>query len=164
MQFDGQVWFDFGTKNVWHFYRFIRALAASGHTIALEWTPVPIPEEQEAVEVFLSLPTSEDRGRFLHAMLGLVNIEDQDASSGATVEKALAASGLMRPTDGVPDLASLGETAEQLGVRSVPTMYRHGPVVAIGLNGAAVSGDVERRARLILGMLDDDGIWSLHKP
>ena len=116
------------------------------------------------MEVFWSLQTPEDRGRFLHAMLGLVNIEDQAPSGTDTVEKALAASGLIRPTDGVADLASLGETAEQLGVHAVPTMYRHGPVVAIGLNGAAVSGDVEQRARLILDMLDDDGIWSLQKP
>jgi hypothetical protein len=164
MQFDGQVWFDFGTKNVWHFYRFIRALAAAGHTVALEWIPLPEPQEQDAMEVFWSLPTPEDRGRFLHAMLGLVNIEDQAPSSADTVEKALAASGLMRPTDGVADLGSLRETAEELGIHAVPTMYRHGPVVAIGLNGAAVSGDVERRARLILDMLDDDGVWSLQKP
>ncbi len=164
MQFDGQVWFDFGTKNVWHFYRFIRALASAGHTVALEWTPIPNPEEQEAIEVFLSLSTSEDRGRFLHAMLGLVNIEDEDASSTATVDRALVASGQMRPVDGNADVASLKARAEQLGVHSVPAMYRHGPVVAIGLNGAAVSGDLERRASLILDMLDDDGIWSLSKP
>ena len=116
------------------------------------------------MQVFLSLQTPADRGRFLHAMLGLVNLEGEDAASQTTVESALVASELGRPETAAADLVTLNEQAHELGVTTVPTMYRHGPAVAVGMNGAAISGDLERRARVILDMLDDDGLWSLGKP
>jgi len=164
MQFDGQVWFNFSSKQVRHFYQFVRALAASENTVALEWTPLPSDDERLAMEVFVSLQTPGDRGRFLHAMLGLVNLEGEDAASQTTVESALVASELGRPETAAADLVTLDEQAHELGVTTVPTMYRHGPAVAVGMNGAATSGDLERRARAILDMLDDDGLWSLQKP
>ncbi|MGI9584199.1 MAG: hypothetical protein ACR2N7_01255 [Acidimicrobiia bacterium] len=164
MQFDGQVRFNFGTPNVWHFYRFVRALATAGHAVALEWTPLPTDQERFAMEVYVSLERPEERGRFLHAMLGLVNLEREDSASRATVEKALNAAGLTQPDAVAADLDALDRQASQLGVTSVPTMYRHGPAVAVALNDAALAGDLERRAAVILDVLDDDGIWSLAKP
>ncbi len=52
----------------------------------------------------------------------------------------------------------------KLGVSGTPTLYRHGPVLHVDTNMAALSGDVLERLRLIDGVLGDDGIWGLRKP
>ena len=165
MRFDGQVWFDFSDPGVWHFYRFVRQLAAEGHEVALEWLPRPSDREAEAMSIFMSLDDPQDRGRFLHAMLGLVHLESEDAADDATITRAMDAARLTMTEAGAePDLSELTARAESLGVSAVPAMYRHGPVVTVTLNGAALLGDVAQRAETIQRMLDDDGIWSMSKP
>jgi hypothetical protein len=52
----------------------------------------------------------------------------------------------------------------KLGVTDTPTLYRHGPVLHVETNMAALSGDVLERLSLIDGVLGDDGIWRLTKP
>jgi hypothetical protein len=49
-------------------------------------------------------------------------------------------------------------------VVATPSLYRHGPVLHVETNMAAMSGDVLERLRLIDGILADDGIWRLSKP
>lgn len=165
MRFDGQVWFDFSHPAVWDFYSFVRALASGGSEVALEWKPF-VPDGQAALaSAFLALDRPDDRGRFLHASLGLVHLERADPDDRET---AVAAMSLAR-LDGAPrvdlqSVAAVRSEGEQLGVSTVPSLYRHGPVVAIALNAAATSGDLHRRARTILDMLDDDGVWGLVKP
>ncbi len=165
MEFSGQVWFDFVDPDVWRFYRFVRLLASEGHAVLLEWRPLPGRGHDHAVVVFEALDTPEDRGRFLHAMLGLVHLEGADAGDRGTVERALSASGVGQPVVS-PDasVADLSALAAELGVRGVPTLYRHGPVVRIGLTEAALLEDVAARAASILSVADDDGIWRLDKP
>jgi hypothetical protein len=63
--------------------------------------------------------------------------------------------------DAVDRVRALGE---QLGVVRVPSLYRHGPVAAVSLTPAALHGDVMRRARTILDILEDDGVWMVGKP
>lgn len=164
MRFDGRVWFRFSERAVWDFYRFVRELAGAGHTVALEWLPLATPDEEPAHAVFAALEDPTDRGRFLHTMLGLVHIEGHDAGDDATIALAAGHAGIdVRRRD--PELVRRwADEARDLGVTEVPTMYRHGPVMAVTVNGAALAGDVATRARLILDVLDDDGVWRLSKP
>ena len=162
MRFDGQVFFRFDDRQVWEFYRFARSLAETGAEVALEWTPMP--DEGPAATVFLGLSDPQDRGRFLHAMLGLVHLDDRDAADASTVAAAVDAARVAPGSVPTGALAEIARLVEDLGVSDVPSLYRHGPAVRITLNGASTTGDVQARAEAILAVLDDDGIWGLTKP
>lgn len=166
VQYAGQVWFDFSERSVWEFYRFVRELAERGDTVSLDWLPLPPPGQEAISSSFLSLDEPDDRGRFLHAALGLVHLEGADPTHHTTIAAAAAAAGGLSVDDTVNRAAldGLRSEAVSLGVREVPTIYRHGPVVHVQLNGAATLGDVRARAATIWAMLDDDGIWGLEKP
>lgn len=164
MTFSGRVFFSFGDPAVWHFYRFARELAGAGESVQLEWTPVIDRGEGVAVAAFVGLRSPEERGRFLHAMLGLVHLEGRDATALATVEAAIEAAAVTPGPVSEAELESVGADASALGVVRVPSLYRHGPVVELHLNGAALEGDVMARARTIDAMVADDGIWELRKP
>ena len=165
MEFSGQVWFDFADDQVWRFYRFVRALAAAGHTVTLEWRPLPGRGHDGAAAVFESLITPEERGRFLHAMLGLVHLEGQDPGDEAIVHRAGEAAAVTVPSPGAQALDGVAKLAADLGVEEVPSLYRHGPVTRIELTEAALlDDDVADRAARILAVADDDGIWRLGKP
>jgi protein-disulfide isomerase len=164
MDFDGQVWFDFVDDDVWQFYRFVRRLASEGNSVALEWRPLPTDGQEEPMVAFESLRSAGDRGRFLHAMLGLVHIEELDPSDPATLERAVETAKVVVPAPSQETLDALRTEAAQLGVRSVPSLYRRGPIVVVRLNAAALEGDIEQRAATILAMASDDGIWELSKP
>ena len=164
MDFEGEVWFDFRDEAVWHFYRFVRELASQGHRVALEWTPLPDERDADAMAAFVSLATPTERGRFLHAMLGLVHLDGADPSEASTVQDAAEAARIEITSTSSVDLAAIDRRARDMGVHSVPSLYRHGPVVAIRLNGAALMGDAEATARTLLAVADDDGIWEVRKP
>lgn len=165
MRFDGQVWFDFSHRAVWDFYAFVRALAGDGTQVALEWRPFVDEGQVAAASTFLTLDDPVDRGRFLHTSLGLVHIEGADIGASETVRQAMSLAGIGgEPTTDADAVAAVRAEGEKLGVSRVPSLYRHGPVVAIEVNGAATGGDVSRRARTIRAMLDDDGLWSMVKP
>ena len=61
-------------------------------------------------------------------------------------------------------LAASQDEASTLGVDAVPSLYRHGPVVAMRMTAAVSVGSGLRRLELINGMLEDDGMWELRKP
>jgi len=165
MRFEGRVWFDFTNPEVWHFYRFVRTFVEAGNQAAIEWLPLYIDNELEAMSAFVMPRTPEDRGRFLHAMLGLVHMERLDANREATVVKALESAGLgSEITIDVPQLQQLAKDAHDLGVQHTPTIYNHGPVMHVTLNGAAVTGDVEATGRALMDVLGNDGIWAIEKP
>ena len=165
MRFDGRVWFDFVNPAVWQFYRFVLALAEDGNGVGLEWVPLYRGVEAEAMATFVSLPSPQDRGRFLHAMLGLVHIEKLDPQSASTVVKALEAAECDAPEKvGVETLDEITEKASEMGVSDTPTLFTGGPVMHIVLNQAATIGNVVETAEAILAVLESDGIWSLTKP
>ena len=165
MRFDGRVWFDFANPAVWQFYKFVLALAEDGNGVGLEWVPLYRGVEAEAMQTFVSLPTAQDRGRFLHAMLGLVHLEGLDSQGPSAVTKALEAAECDAPDRvGVAALDEITEKAAEIGVAETPTMFTGGPVMHIVLNQAARTGDVKRTAEAILAVLDSDGIWTLAKP
>jgi len=165
MRFEGRVWFDFTNPEVWHFYRFVRALVEAGNSAAIEWLPLYADREVAAMSAFVMPRRPEDRGRYLHAMLGLVHMERLDADDEATVVKALesAALGSEIVVD-VAQLQQISRDARELGVERTPTIYNHGPVMHITLNGAAVTGDVEATGRALMSVLGNDGIWAMEKP
>jgi hypothetical protein len=165
MRFDGRVWFDFANPAVWRFYKFVLALAEDGNGVGLEWVPLYRGVEAEAMTTFVSLPTPQDRGRFLHAMLGLVHIEKLDPRAPSTVTKALEAAECEAPNRvGVAALDEITAKADEMGVANTPTLFTGGPVMHIVLNQAASMGNVGETAEAILAVLESDGIWSLTKP
>ena len=165
MQFNGRVWFDFANPAVWQFYRFVLALAEDGNAVGLEWVPLHRGVEAEAMTTFVSLPTPQDRGRFLHAMLGLVHIEELDPELSATVTNALETAECDAPERvGVAALDEITAKADEMGVKETPTLFTGGPVMHIALNQAASMGNVGETAEAILAVLESDGIWALAKP
>ncbi len=164
--FTGQVWFDFSTPSVWVFYRWLRLLAASGAAVGIEWMPLPKGTERAAMSTLVSLEDGQERGRFLHAMLGLVHMEGMPATDLKTVAAALQAAGLDADIvkDAHPLLEDLKATAITLGVDAVPTLYRHGPVISIQMNPAVLNDDPRETARKITEVMESDGIWELRKP
>ncbi|MFV1961630.1 MAG: hypothetical protein ACC658_07325, partial [Acidimicrobiia bacterium] len=85
MRFHGQLWFDFSSPSVWVFYKWLRALASSGVEVGIEWLPLPKGTERAAMATFLAIEEPQDRGLFIHAMLGLVHMEGESASDLKTV-------------------------------------------------------------------------------
>jgi hypothetical protein len=165
MRFDGRVWFDFANPAVWQFYKFVLALAEDGNGVGLEWVPLYRGVEADAMATFVSLPTAQDRGRFLHAMLGLVHIEQLDPRATATVSKALEAAECDVPDRvGVAALDEITDKAVEMGVDETPTLFTGGPVMHVVLNQAASMDNVGETAEAILAVLESDGIWTLAKP
>jgi hypothetical protein len=166
MQLDGQVWFSFTNPDVWAFYRFVRQLASAGHSVNLDWVPLLDPDEANSMSTYLAIDDRDDRGRFLHALLGLIYLENRSFDDEAIVVEALSASGVAVGRAGAGDraLASLAAEAASLGVSATPSLYRHGPASHIRLTEASLLGDVEKTAIVILSVADDDGVWGIVKP
>jgi 2-hydroxychromene-2-carboxylate isomerase len=166
MQLDGQVWFSFTNPDVWVFYRFVRQLASAGHSVNIDWVPLFDPDEATSMSTFLAIEDPDDRGRFLHALLGLIFLENRPFDDEIIVADALSAAGVAAggTEAGEDALASLAAEAESLGVRATPTLYRHGPASHIRLTEASLLGDVEKTAVAILSVADDDGVWGIVKP
>jgi uncharacterized membrane-anchored protein len=166
MLFDGQIWFDFASPSVWTFYRWVRQLAESGADVAIEWLPLPKGTERAAMATLLSIDDPQERGRYLHALLGLVHIEGMEASHLRTVAAALQAADLDEDIvkDAHPLLEELRSLASSLGVDAVPTLYRRGPVMSIQLNPAILNENPRETAETINKVIGCDGMWELRKP
>lgn len=166
MHFDGQIWFDFSSPSVWVFYQWVRALASTGTKVAIEWLPLPKGTERAAMATLLSIDEPDDRGRYLHAMLGLVHIEGMAASDLKTVAAALQAAHLdsVIVKDAHPLLEELRSRATELRVDAVPTLFRRGPVMSIQFNPAILDEDPRETAETINKVLGCDGMWELRKP
>ncbi|GMQ94808.1 MAG: hypothetical protein BMS9Abin12_2316 [Acidimicrobiia bacterium] len=166
MRFSGQVWFDFSSPAVWTFYRWVRLLAVSGAEVALEWLPYPNDSEQAAMATLLGIEDSQDRGRFIHAMLGLVHLENSSPSEMTTIIDALRAAELdsVIVAQDHPLLGDLSARCKALAIEAVPSLVRHGPVLSIQLNPAVLNAEPQQVARTINDVIESDGIWELRKP
>lgn len=170
MRFEGRVYFDMGA-DTWHLYRFLGACARSGVDLALSWVPFAggDSEDRPVLAAYCAVKTADpDRhGDFLQALLTARHGEGR-ALDGNTVAHAAAAAGVDPASTsveaGMESLAAADAGAGALGVVAAPTLYRHGPVMQVRLNPAALEGDVVARLRLIDAALDDDGVWGLVKP
>lgn len=166
MELTGQLWFTFASPAVWLFYRFARSVADSGTQVGLEWMPIPGNDEDLAMSVYLSLDDPTSRGRFLHAMLGLVHIEGRSPFDATVVKEAIEAAEVAVPDVSVDAsvLADVRTVASDLGVGEAPCLYRHGPPMTVHLTPAALLGDPGDTLRMILDVSGADGIWELRKP
>lgn len=161
----GQVWFDFASSDVWLFYRFIRAAAGSGIPVALDWQPLPTVGQDLAMSVFAAIEDPLSRGKFLHAMLGLVHLEGMPADEPTTVSAAIASAGVDSEAKVVPELLAEREArATALSIGGTPTLYRDGSPIRVVLTGAALMGDFDKTSRTIVAAMENDGIWELRKP
>ena len=165
VEFAGQVWFRFGSSPVWTLYRFARAVAEAGIPVALDWQPLRADDEAPLMRAYLGIDDPEERGRFLHAALGLIHLEGRDAADPQMAVDAGTAAGLSDvgsgPEASLRDVAAL---ADSLGVVDVPSLYRHGPPMRIVLTPAALMADPRDTLQAILAVSADDGIWELKKP
>ncbi len=166
MRFEGKVWFDFANPQVWQFYRFVRAFAKAGNTVAFDWVPFYQGSEAEAMSVYIGLSSPIERGRYLHALLGLVHLEGRDPNDREAVLGAIDAAGVPGglPLVDTSALEAMASSARELGVTNTPTLYQLGPVAHVVVNAAASSGHLELTAQSIMSVLSDDGIWSITKP
>ena len=173
MRFEGRVYFDFASADTWHFYRLLAAAAGQGVDLALSWVPYLERDEAarlHALAAFAAVSSADParHGAFLQSMLELHHREGAPLG----VESSLAAA---RAAEVAPDVVATAwqheapvraATAQALalGVTASPTLYRHGPVMHVRVNPAALTGDVVGRLGLIDAVLGDDGIWAMVKP
>jgi hypothetical protein len=150
---------------VWLLYRFARAVAEAGIPVALDWQPLPTDDEAPLMRTFLGIDDPEERGRFLHAALGLIHLEGRNPTDPRFVVAAGNAAGLseagLAPVESLREVESL---ADSLGVVDVPSLYRHGPPMKVVLTPAALMDDPRETLQAILRVSADDGIWELRKP
>jgi hypothetical protein len=169
MRFDGRVFYDFSPP-VWRFYRFLAAAADEGADLRLDWQPF-LEEDDPQSAVGLALvegvrtKTPERHAAFLQALLAIRHLDGADLTDPETITLAAASAGITEPiaSDASAVARSTAEAAD-LGVTAAPTVYRHGPVLHIGVNPAAYGSGALERLRAIDAVLTDDGIWTLTKP
>jgi len=169
MRFDGRVFYDFSPPT-WMFYRFLAAAGKAGAGFRLDWRPfLQEGDPQSAAGMALAEAVRRDapdqHGEFLQALLALRHLEGADLTEPRIAAIAAETVGFLGPLGSAPEaVAASTEEGRALGGVGAPTIHRHGPVLKIEVNPAALRGDVLERLRLIDGVLEDDGIWTLEKP
>ncbi len=173
MRFEGRVYFDFVNPAVWWLYRFFGVAAKDGADLRLQWRPFDVDGDVASRRALASFVAVQDEfperhGAYLQALLALRHHRGEDLADPETL--AAAADAARVPAPSTSDVEYFDKVAEstlegrKLGVTETPTLYRHGPVLHVEMNMAALDGDVLERLRLIDGVLGDDGIWRLTKP
>jgi hypothetical protein len=169
MLFQGRIYYDFSPA-VWRFYRFLTAAAGAGAELRLEWRPYLSGTDPQSAEGLALVEAVRQRfpdryGGYLQALLALRHLEGADLTDPSVAAAAAAAATIESPI--APDHAAALRSTEEgasLGVTGTPTIFRHGPVLHVGVTPASYEGDVLERLRLIDAVLADDGIWGLNKP
>lgn len=173
MRFEGRVYFDFVNPAVWWLYRFLAVAAKDGADLRLDWRPFDVDGDvasRRALAGYAAVQSEfpERQGAYLQALLALRHHRGEDLGDSETL--AAAADAARVPAPSVANVEWFDKVAEttlegrKLGVTDTPSLYRHGPVLHVEMNMAALDGDVLERLRLIDGVLADDGIWVLQKP
>lgn len=169
MRFEGRVFYDFSPA-VWRFHRFLAAAAAEGAELRLDWQPF-LTEGDSQSSAGLALVEGaralgpERHAAFLQALLAIRHLEGADLTEPRVSAAAAGAAGISERI--VPNAAAVARSTDEamsLGVTAAPTVYRHGPVLHVGVNPASYGSGALERLRLIDAVLTDDGIWALTKP
>ncbi len=175
--FTGRLYFDFVSDDVFRVYRLIADAQQQGAEVALEWRGFPVSATSSdrlalAASELVRSQLSELHGAFVQAVLVAVHLEGAEASDDDVLALAARVAGIdpqqvtaeRVATRGIAILDESVAEAEALGVRGVPSLYRHGPPVLVRTTPAVVDGSSLRRLEMIDTMLDDDGLWELSKP
>jgi len=174
MEFAGRVYFEAGSADTWHLYRFLAATVAAGADLRLSWVPFLAREDRTELRALAAFAivkqeATDRHGAFLQALLQARHGEGKSLADDATyleaADAAGVASGLVVATQPGEDAVRVAtKEASGLGVVRTPSIYRHGPVLRVRVNPAALDGDVIARLRVIDAVLGDDGVWALEKP
>jgi hypothetical protein len=173
MRFEGRVYFDFVNPAVWWLYRFFGVAAKDGADLRLDWRPFDVEGDvagRRALASYVAVHEEypERHGAYLQALLALHHHRGEDLGDSETLAAAADAARVSAPSmanvEWFDKVAESTLEGRKLGVTDTPTLYRHGPVLHVETNMAALSGDVLERLSLIDGVLGDDGIWRLTKP
>lgn len=173
MRFEGRVYFDFVNPAVWFLYRFLAVAAKAGADLRMDWRPFDVDGDVASRRALASFAAVRDefperQGAYLQALLALRHHQGEDLGSSDILASAADAARVAAPsvaeTEWFDAVAESTLEGRKLGVSETPTLYRHGPVLHVETNMAALSGDVLERLKLIDGVLGDDGIWRLTKP
>jgi 2-hydroxychromene-2-carboxylate isomerase len=182
MDFTGRLYFDFIDRDVWRFLQVLLSAQREGARPGLEWKPFlvgGVPDgdlDGHARLLAASELVRNDavlaHGPFVSAVLTAIHGEGMDVEDPDVMALAGRVAGL--EDDFLADdeirrrgrvlLEAAEEEARALGVDAVPSIYRHGPVVAVRMTAAVAMGGGLRRLELIDAMLEDDGLWELRKP
>ncbi len=177
MEFTGRLYFDFTSREVFRLYRMLVAAQDQGATLRLEWRAFSAGDEALDREVLaaaelIAREYPERHGAFVQAVLAAVHLEATNPGDPGLIRLAARVAGLPA---GSPSAGSVGDEgartlqtteaeARNLGVTTVPTFYRHGPVMQVRTTPLVDQGDSLARLRLIDAVLEDDGLWGLSKP
>ena len=182
MQFNGRLYFNFESKQVWRFFHLLLNAQREGAQPGLEWKPFLVdgfaegPLDGHARLLAASEVVRQDavmsHGPFVAAALTAVHREGMAVDAPDVVALAVKVAGLddgflaagVIEGAGRVLLQASQDEATALGVDAVPSIYRHGPVVAVRTTAAVTLGSGMRRLELISAMLEDDGLWELRKP
>ena len=157
MRFDGRLYFDFSSPDVWRFYRFLVAAVADGAVLGLDWEPFIRRDDNRPsllAHVAVRSAQPEKSGAFVQAMLAAVHEHQEPHDSLATIKGAAAAAEIdpdwlaerITGADTVDALEAAQVEAVEMGVTGTPTLYRNGPVLYVEVSGAAPTGRTTPRA------------------
>ncbi len=181
MQFTGRLYYDFVSADVWRLFHVLIAAQREGVRLGLEWKPFLVDGMPDELDGHASLLAAAEvvrndavlnHGAFVAAVLTAVHAEAMPIDSDEIIPLALRLAeldeaflaGSIVDEQGRTLLRASQDEAVVLGVDAVPTVYRHGPVVAVRTTAAVTQGSGLRRLEMINTMLDDDGLWELRKP
>ena len=177
MEFSGRLYFDFTSVDVYRFYRLLASAQADGAVLHLDWRAFPAMEGASdrfalAASELVRVHAPGRHRAFVQVLLAAVHLERADLDDPNLIRASSRAAGITSDvvtedrisTEGTSLLAGTMSEAEALGVREVPTIYRHGPVVRIRTTPAVDGGNSLASLETIDRMLEDDTLWELSKP
>ena len=176
MSFTATVYFDVVSQDVFRFAELLARARAEGVDVDVDWRGFTGAESADrtalAAAELVRVDHRDRHGAFVEALLVAVHLEGVEPGDGSLIPVAARVAGI--PTadvssmrvlaEGMPLLRESVAQAAELGVRSVPSIYTHGPVVAVVSTPALREGPAGDRLEIIAAVAGDDGLWSLTKP
>jgi hypothetical protein len=182
MDFTGRVYFSFSAADVFRFYRLLDDAITEGVSVGVEWVGIAVEEVPPgplagdhlaaAIAEELRHNGSAYHAAFIETLLASVHVEGVDLAHPRLIPLVLDRVGADTSALLAPDNAGSlrvrlevsTAAAKELGVKGVPSVFRHGPVLLVRTSGAVANGKAGSRLALISSMMEDDGLWELSKP
>lgn len=177
VDFEGRLYYDFVSPEVYRLLDLLARAEQEGARLALEWRAFPASADAAdavalaAAELIRTeYPTLH--GGFVQAMIVAIHLDGEMPGDRRTLDLAARVAGVPGAAVSEDRLAAAGAEAiaatvaeaVEIGVTTVPTLYRHGPVVKVRTTASVGMGPAVPRLEVIDAMLRDDGLWELSKP